>query len=35
LIDDRLSLLWVGEAPLDLPFEPAQLQSLEHAVLWT
>ncbi len=32
---DRLTLLWSGEAPLDLPFEAAQLDKLEHAVLWT
>jgi hypothetical protein len=32
---DRMTLLWIGEAPLDLPFEPAQLDKLEHAVLWT
>ncbi len=33
--EDRMTLLWIGEAPLDLPFQPAQLENLEHAVLWT
>jgi hypothetical protein len=32
---DRMTLLWAGDALLNPPFEPAQLQNLEHAVLWT
>jgi hypothetical protein len=32
---DRLSLLWVGEAPLKLPFDPAHLKDLQHAVIWS
>jgi hypothetical protein len=32
---DRVTLLWVGEAPLDLPFTPADLETLQHAVTWS
>lgn len=31
---DRISLVWVGEAELDLPLFPEQLRRVEHAVLW-
>jgi len=31
---DRVSLVWVGEVEVDLPLFPAQLQRVEHAVLW-
>lgn len=33
--EDRLSLVWVGESPLDRPPAPASLGQLEHAVLWS
>jgi len=32
---DRLSVLWVGEAPLDAPFLPAELEKMQHAVKWS
>lgn len=33
--NDRLSLLWVGEAPLARVPEPDHLKDLQHAVIWS
>jgi len=33
--EDRVSVLWVGEAPLDRPFAPADLENMQHAVKWS
>jgi hypothetical protein len=33
--EERLSLLWVGEAPMDLPLTPEQLETVQHAVMWS
>jgi len=32
---DRVALVWVGEAPLDIPMDPANLDKLQHAVVWS
>ncbi|HEY8926723.1 MAG TPA: DUF2169 domain-containing protein, partial [Polyangia bacterium] len=33
--EDRVALSWVGEAPLDLPFTPQDLETIQHAVTWS
>ena len=33
--EDKVALVWVGETVLELPMDPANLDKVQHAVLWS